>query len=215
MNMTGAAQLTDGECKRVFSPGFKLHTASVSSDGIGLDSVKQAVSAAGGSAQLRSTSSHTTFRVELPAEVVAGVAEGGEGGCGSGTVDNLAGQPAQMATPAPISPPDQRPAPAPAPAPAAGPILPAEQTMPSAEFAPSVESNVPAAEPLTCIGIDDSTGNRAFHHALFKHLLNADMGRSIALGETVKEQAAFVDIVLGRLDIHLQEVAPKLQRHAE
>ena len=46
-------------------------------------------------------------------------------------------------------------------------------------------------------------------------MLDADMSCSASLGATVSEQDAFIDVVLGRLDIKLQEVAPELQRHAE
>ena len=227
-NKFGTAQLTGKECELVFSSGFKAHNASASSDGVGLDSVTRAVEAAGGSAQLRCTSSHTIFRVQLPAEVAAGVVEVAEGGSKtSGTVAELteaadikmADQPSATAMPGPGIPIKQRLDPELAPTPAAGPILhtPADpsNTMPTAEPTSTAESILPAAEPLVCIGIDDSCGPRALQQAMFEHILKADMSRSISIGATKGEQTAFIDMALGRLDIQMQEVAPELQRHAE
>jgi signal transduction histidine kinase len=51
-NRTDLPRLSDTECARVFEPGYKARATSAMSDGIGLDTVARATSAAGGKAWL-------------------------------------------------------------------------------------------------------------------------------------------------------------------
>jgi hypothetical protein len=59
--------LTLEECERVMLPGYKSHTCSAMSDGLGLDSVSCAVRAAAGSVKLEQNATSTVVHVWLPA----------------------------------------------------------------------------------------------------------------------------------------------------
>ena len=51
-NRAGLPVLSNEDCERVFQAGYKVHTVSAMSDGVGLDTVAQAVRAANGRAWL-------------------------------------------------------------------------------------------------------------------------------------------------------------------
>ena len=70
INAAGVRRLTEQECAEVFLPGFRVHSVSVTSDGLGLDTVHTATMAAGGAAWLSCHSDGsdcTVFHFELPA----------------------------------------------------------------------------------------------------------------------------------------------------
>ena len=57
INATGVRRLTEQECAEVFLPGFRVHSVSATSDGVGLDTVHKALDAA--ELPLRSTAGGT------------------------------------------------------------------------------------------------------------------------------------------------------------
>lgn len=59
--------LTPEECKRVFQAGYKSHTCSAMSDGLGLDTVLRAINAVGGAVELRQSKQATTVHLSIPA----------------------------------------------------------------------------------------------------------------------------------------------------
>jgi len=72
-NRAGVAHLSPEECRQAFLPGVKRIGAIdgknlARSDGVGLVSVRQAVTVVGGLVWLTSDSMHTTFHLKLPAE---------------------------------------------------------------------------------------------------------------------------------------------------
>lgn len=68
---------------------------------------------------------------------------------------------------------------------------------------------VPAAPRM--LGLADTLLWRQLHtHAFIQ--LGADMAHSVSLGATATEQAAFVDVALGRLDVHLRPVPLSMQQ---
>lgn len=71
---TGTECLTPEQCNLAFEPGYRTHTASTTSDGIGLDTVRKAVHAAHGRAWLATAlddagGHRTIFHLILPVEV--------------------------------------------------------------------------------------------------------------------------------------------------
>lgn len=74
INATGVRRLSEHECEEVFLPGFRVHSVSVTSDGLGLDTVRMATMAAGGIAWLschNEGADCTVFHCELPATQLA------------------------------------------------------------------------------------------------------------------------------------------------
>jgi hypothetical protein len=73
INKAGMATLSDEQCRRVFEKGYTTHTASASSDGLGLDSVSNVMMAAEGTAWMSVThdaaddTEHTVLHLRLPA----------------------------------------------------------------------------------------------------------------------------------------------------
>ncbi|KAL1504732.1 hypothetical protein AB1Y20_008510 [Prymnesium parvum] len=57
-----------------------------------------------------------------------------------------------------------------------------------------------ALRPLRCLGIDDDCMSRLVQETFFKDKLNANMKYSRSIGETLEEQQAFVDVVMGLRD---------------
>lgn len=71
---TGTECLTPEQCNLAFEPGYRTHTASTTSDGIGLDTVRKAVHAAHGRAWLATAlddvgGQSTIFHLILPVEI--------------------------------------------------------------------------------------------------------------------------------------------------
>ena len=71
---TGTECLTPEQCNLAFEPGYRTHTASTTSDGIGLDTVRKAVHAAHGRAWLATVlddagGHRTIFHLILPVEI--------------------------------------------------------------------------------------------------------------------------------------------------
>ena len=71
---TGTECLTPEQCNLAFEPGYRTHTASTTSDGIGLDTVRKAVHAAHGRAWLATAlddagGHRTIFHLILPVEI--------------------------------------------------------------------------------------------------------------------------------------------------
>jgi hypothetical protein len=69
VNPAGFIPLSAYDLERVMLPGYKAHTCSAVSDGLGLDSVSKAVKAAQGCARLSQDAIHTTAHISLPATV--------------------------------------------------------------------------------------------------------------------------------------------------
>ena len=72
-NATGVPRLTDDECLHVFERGVRGPNATATSTGIGLDTVRKATTAGGGSAALSTRADadgneYTRLMIELPAE---------------------------------------------------------------------------------------------------------------------------------------------------
>eukprot|EP00965_Chrysotila_dentata_P212175 6186872-Pleurochrysis_carterae.AAC.4 len=69
--------------------------------------------------------------------------------------------------------------------------------------------------PLVCIGLDDQAMCRLLHELIFETFLDADPERSGSIGETREEIEAFVEVVMGKLDLSLRHVPLEQQRAAD
>ena len=52
LDRSGVARLSDEQCSHIFEEGYRAHTSSVCSTGIGLDTTAKAIAAAGGTASM-------------------------------------------------------------------------------------------------------------------------------------------------------------------
>ena len=210
MNKAGAELLSAEECESSFALGAKQHTASASSDGVGLHNVQQAVSVAGGHAQLRAQSSGsargecTTFSVKLPVEL-ASPGDGEASALLSSDDETPSEQCPEDSSDAEVAgAPDgllhQATAHAGAKVATAAPV---------ALAGPSSES-AQAPSSLVCAALDDDSMARMMHTQFFSAFLHADPARSIALGADEQEQLSFVDVALGRKHASLQDAVPPL-----
>lgn len=69
INPVDVVPLSADDLQRVLLPGYKAHTCSVMSDGLGLDSVSKAVGAARGAVRLEQDATCTTAHISLPASL--------------------------------------------------------------------------------------------------------------------------------------------------
>ena len=92
------------------------------------------------------------------------------------------------------------------------------------EFPPALDEEAPAAPTppllrkpgsLVCVGLDDDSMAREMQLVIMASALHADMERSISVGETHQEQDGFVDLAMGRVDVHGQPVPLEEQRPAD
>jgi hypothetical protein len=185
-NQMGLPALTSEECKQVFRAGVKGHSHNPMSDGLGLDNAAVAIQAARGRVWLSTTSDggvdYTHFHLDMPVRLASAA---------SSTPSIGPAVLGELASPAAVQPT----------------TVPAQQTVPSSDTgAGESDTETVAREPkgLVCVGLDDTAMLRKMHGLLFRSFVGADMRRSGSLGGTREEIELFVDVVMGRRDLHLE-----------
>jgi len=229
LNRSGVTALTEEECSQVFKPGYKAHTSSASSSGVGLDSTMKAIMAAGGKAMMSvvhdsPAGTHTVLHLVLPVECVHDSSEE----CTVAALEREAPSAVCTAEAHTTTRPDMPldisntavlvgatvPAvPAPRPDDESNIVAALSDNVESltgTELQAAQEAGPPPARPLACAALDDSFLSRMLHEEMFESFLNADPQRSCVLGKTREEQVSFVDVVLGHKSVNLQEMAPPL-----
>jgi len=109
-NRAGLPRLSSEECTRVFEAGYKAHTLSAMSDGVGLNTVAQAVRAAAGKAWLSSREDpagkvQTTFHVLMPAATTSLNADAVAGHAPTGAASSSSAPASITGEAAAVSPP--------------------------------------------------------------------------------------------------------------
>lgn len=205
-NRPGAPYLTAQECVDAFRSGYRALNTCVSSHGIGLSSVQQAVDAAHGRVWLSATEHATTFTLLLPADRAAHGGDRSESGANSAAHAAGATEPYNS-------------------------LVHADQTGSFSDLHgsdndsrgnsfkhgsfhsahSSSDAGVTDEPGLVCVGLDDDMFQRQCLTILFSEMLQADMSRSIVLGDTDEQMEAFVGVALGELDLQLQPVPLRQQ----
>mmetsp|Transcript_2995 Transcript_2995/g.8914 ORF Transcript_2995/g.8914 Transcript_2995/m.8914 type:complete len:301 (+) Transcript_2995:1145-2047(+) len=216
-NRTGIQPLSASECARVFEKGFRKDTLracsgnATHSNGLGLSSVKLAVSSIGGNVCMTADEHTTTVHFEIPAsrcvdaDVVppesANSVKGGnelikfvseprlQGGKADSTEvhhSQIEGSPPSINTPNTDS---LRPS--------STPPVPEICDSSTAPCKQASTEPLPLRPPV-CIGIDDSPHLRRMQTSLFDRILKADAIRSGSVGSCADDVGAFIDMVLGR-----------------
>uniref|UniRef100_A0A7S4BP30 Histidine kinase/HSP90-like ATPase domain-containing protein n=1 Tax=Chrysotila carterae TaxID=13221 RepID=A0A7S4BP30_CHRCT len=218
-NRANVPLLSAEQCLRVVQSGYKKHSLSAFSDGVGLTNVQQAAHAVGGRIWLQGYSSsscvnHTVFHLIIP---VDGIVWRREPHAMSDTEDDARETPGERS----IFWSEEREEASsrleevhadPAQSRAATAVL--ETGSSQCLSPPSLPADMRNIDdPLLCLGLDDSSMCRQLHELLFSDFLEADMSRSASLGATVEEVESFVDVALGLKTTDLTNV-PESERRA-
>ena len=197
VHRAGVAPLSAQECLHIFEEGYKAHTSTASSTGIGLHTTIKAIGAASGNALLDIVHNardgpHTVLHLFLPAECLPELSTP----LGAATGDM------GLAAMAPFS------------------ARVAEVSIAQASISPEASSDPPSSTgvdtenlqstPLVCAALDDTLSSRQIYQAMFEYCLNADLQRSFVFGETKEEQLGFKEVVLGHRNSSYDLVSPPL-----
>jgi len=231
VNRADVPLLSAEQCQRVVMSGYKKHSMSAFSDGVGLANVQQAANAVGGriwlhgyTAEERSPAeapvNHTVFHLRIPVDQIVWRQDvGANTRASSSSAENginSLGMHAEalaqrrhdvrsesMAAPSALSNLDtpEVEAGGPSTAQTAQPAQPAQPAQRGAE------------DRLFCLGLDDSSMCRQLHEIVFSEYLDADMSRSVSLGASIEEVESFADVALGVKTADLMYV-PEGERRA-
>ena len=219
-NSEGARLLTAEQLSRVMEAGYKTRHASAMSDGVGLDSVRQAAHGAGGRAWLSMDAQHTTLHAMLPAGPVSPAAAAptthGLGelrravdpvslpdtpGRATDASSSMGGSPPRGGSPWMRGvEPGLR---------SGESVLSRASTVMSEGGSSSgtwlatskagrASAELPARGQPVCLGLETDPLERRLLRVLFEIQLNADSRYGGVLSGTAAEEAAFADIALGR-----------------
>ena len=218
-NSVGVHVLGEEELVRVMQPGYKARRVSAMSDGLGLDSTAKACTAAGGFAWLEMNNTQTTLHLKLPADgsfTSTSDRSYTTSASHDRAISSLASH--ELRT---TSVQEQ-----PRPPVAACALAGLHQKARSCEIFDSPQSStsistsplegmgpLPATDAVLsslredpihpiCLGLDEDSPSRSLLKFLFVDYLHADLTHSAALGATLDEQEAFVDVALGRVALN-------------
>ena len=195
VNSHDAAPLTTEQCALVFEEGYKAHTCSPSSDGLGLHSVRKAMAAGGGRTWLEVSSARagrpcTILYLALPAVAAAW----GDAAPTPETAAPPLPAAAAVTSPYSVTSPHSTNAHLGAtsspgvellttPALACADSHTDSHTVDHTDAHTNDHTDSPAVwPPLSCVAIDDSFGSRNIYSLLFEHMLHAE--RLCTLGAT-------------------------------
>ena len=188
-NAKSVPLLTEQQCCNAFERGVS-YGGNKASTGTGLSTVRQAAEAIGGHTSLRMHTTGeglhmTTMCFEMPADVVSLPPSGvvADDGAMTGRDDSSLTL-------------------VPSPAPLADSVTAMPTCSPSTSTPPTEPAD--SSSKLVCFGLDDMRTMQILHESMMRRYLNADMTRSRSMGKTLEEQAAFVDVAMGRRNKQLQ-----------
>jgi hypothetical protein len=229
-NSIGVHVLGEEELVRVMQPGYKARRVSAMSDGLGLDSTAKACIACGGFAWLEMNYTQTTLHLKLPASMSDGSLTSNSDRSYTSASDDRAIS-SLASHDLRTTPVEEQPRPTlepPCPPVAACDLAGQRQKARSCEIFDSPPSTTsPSPSPLEgmgmgplrapdavlsawredpiypiCLGLDEDSPSRSLLKVLFVDYLRADLTHSAALGATLDEQQAFVDVALGHVALN-------------